>query len=70
MAHQSGEPLGDVKDEGMKNANTPDGLNTKKDDYADEEEFETGGSNKGGKVPGAFGKDDQADGHKSLEEGM
>lgn len=71
MNQQSGEPSGDVKNEGMKNANTSaEEIETKKDDNFQEEEFESGGSNKGGKIPGAFGKDDQADGHKSLEEGM
>lgn len=70
MAHQSGEPSGHEKQEGLKNTNTSKRLDTKKNDNVDEKEFEKGGNNKGGKVPGAFGNNDKADGHRPLKEGM
>jgi hypothetical protein len=84
MQHQSGERSGEVKKEGLKTTNTTEkneNKNTKSfqggdngalsDDDLDRDGIQqAGGNNNGGEVPGAFGNNDKADGHTSLNEGM
>jgi hypothetical protein len=40
------------------------------EDFDENEIQQAGGNNNGGIVPGAFGRDSKADGHRSLKEGM
>lgn len=84
MQKQSGHPSANEKNEGLKTAKTSEGTEAKNvrsvrgsdngavsDEDLDQDEIQqAGGNNNGGIVPGAHGRDTQADGHKSLNEGM
>lgn len=84
LPKQSGEPASQNKDVGMKHGPQRDEQEIKRgvdvrggdngdlsDEDLDENEIQqAGGNNNGGVVPGAFGRDSDADGHKSLNEGM
>lgn len=84
LPKQSGRPASQNKDVGLKNAPPAEENKIKRgvdvrggdngklsDEDLDENEIQqAGGNNKGGIVPGAFGRDSDANGHESLSEGM